>query len=107
MEIKTIKSTNISAFFDQLVQSGKVVIAPVLKKSGKVFFEPVTILQPDSDRLYPNSIFGQICRFPQSGRTFFLHKNGRHRRHQRSVGKHTRNRGLGDFAPATVRHSIT
>jgi len=41
MEIKTIKSANIPAFFDQLIQSGKVVIAPVLKKSGKVFFEPV------------------------------------------------------------------
>ena len=41
MEIKNIKSTNISAFFDQLIKSGKIVIAPVLKKSGKVFFEAV------------------------------------------------------------------
>jgi len=41
MEIKTILSTNIPSFFDQLVKSGKVVIAPVLKKSGKVFFEQV------------------------------------------------------------------
>ena len=41
MEIKNIKQTQIPAFFDQLIQSGKVVIAPVLKKSGKVFFEPV------------------------------------------------------------------
>jgi formate hydrogenlyase subunit 6/NADH:ubiquinone oxidoreductase subunit I len=41
MEIKKIKSTNIPSFFDQLIKSGKVVIAPVLKKSGKVFFESV------------------------------------------------------------------
>ena len=41
MEIKTIQSTDIPKFFDALVLSGKVVIAPVLKKSGKVFFERV------------------------------------------------------------------
>ena len=41
MEIKTINTTNISTFFNQLVQSGKIVIAPVLKKSGKIFFERV------------------------------------------------------------------
>jgi len=41
MEIKNIKSSDIPAFFDQLIGSGKVVLAPVLKKSGKVFFEPV------------------------------------------------------------------
>ena len=41
MEIKNIKSSDIPAFFDQLIKSGKVVIAPVLKKSGKVFFVEV------------------------------------------------------------------
>ena len=41
MEIKTITSVNILTFFNNLVKSGKVVVAPVLKKSGKVFFEPV------------------------------------------------------------------
>jgi len=41
MKIKTIPSANLSLFFDHLIQSGKLVIAPVLKKSGKVFFEPV------------------------------------------------------------------
>jgi ferredoxin len=41
MEIYNINSTNLPAFFDQLVKSGKVVVAPVLKKSGKVFFEAV------------------------------------------------------------------
>jgi len=41
MEIKTITSAHISTFFNSLVQSGKVVVAPVLKQSGKVFFEPV------------------------------------------------------------------
>ena len=41
MEIKNIKSSDIPAFFDQLIKSGKVVMAPVLKKSGKVFFEAV------------------------------------------------------------------
>ena len=50
MEIKNIKSTNIPAFFDQLIKSGKVVIAPVLKKSGKVFFEEVqSYSQIDTD----------------------------------------------------------
>jgi len=41
MEIKTITSANIPAFFNSLVKSGKVVVAPVLKKNGKVYFEPV------------------------------------------------------------------
>ena len=41
MIIKNIQSTDIPSFFNQLVQSGKVMIAPVLKKSGKVFFEQV------------------------------------------------------------------
>jgi len=41
MEIKTITSANISVFFNNLVKSGKVVVAPVLKQSGKVFFESV------------------------------------------------------------------
>lgn len=42
MELKTLSISNLPAFFDQLIRSGNVVIAPVLKKSGKVFFEPVT-----------------------------------------------------------------
>src|ERR1035437_6433635 len=41
MSIHNIKSSQLAEFFDQLIQSGKVVIAPVLKKSGKVFFESV------------------------------------------------------------------
>jgi len=41
MNIYNIKSSQLAAFFDQLIKSGKVVIAPVLKKSGKVFFEEV------------------------------------------------------------------
>src|SRR5665647_1525515 len=41
MEIKTITSTNLPSFFENLIKSGKIVIAPVLKQSGKVFFEPV------------------------------------------------------------------
>lgn len=42
MEIKTILSANIPAYFNGLVKSGKIVVAPVRKKSGKVFFEPVS-----------------------------------------------------------------
>lgn len=41
MEIKTITAANIPTFFNNLIQSGKVVVAPVLKKNGKVYFEPV------------------------------------------------------------------
>lgn len=41
MEIKTIIAANIPTFFNNLVKSGKVVVAPVLKKNGKVYFEPV------------------------------------------------------------------
>jgi ferredoxin len=41
MNTYNIKSSQLASFFDQLIQSGKVVIAPVLKKSGKVFFEAV------------------------------------------------------------------
>lgn len=37
-----IQSSALSEFFRQLIQSGKVLVAPVLKKSGKVFFEAVT-----------------------------------------------------------------
>lgn len=41
MEIKTIIAANIPTFFNNLVKSNKVVVAPVLKKNGKVYFEPV------------------------------------------------------------------
>jgi sulfhydrogenase subunit beta (sulfur reductase) len=41
MEIKVLSSANIQAFFEGLLQSGKIVVAPVLKQSGKVFFQPV------------------------------------------------------------------
>jgi len=41
MELKILTSANIPTFFNSLIQSGKVVVAPVLKKNGKVFFESV------------------------------------------------------------------
>lgn len=41
MEIKELSSANIRAFFESLIQSGKIVVAPVLKQSGKVFFQHV------------------------------------------------------------------
>ena len=41
METKLLKSSDIPTFFDNLIQSGKVIIAPVTKKGGKVFFERV------------------------------------------------------------------
>jgi len=41
MELKVLSSANISTFFNNLLQSGKVVVAPVLKKNGKVYFESV------------------------------------------------------------------
>jgi ferredoxin len=42
METKLLQSSDIKALFDNLIKSGKVIIAPVSKKSGKVFFERVT-----------------------------------------------------------------
>ena len=41
MELKILTSANIPTFFNNLLQSGKVVVAPVLKKNGKVYFESV------------------------------------------------------------------
>lgn len=41
MEIKELSSANIRAFFEKLLKSGKIIIAPVLKQSGKVFFQQV------------------------------------------------------------------
>ena len=38
METKLLKSSNVAALFDNLIKSGKIIVAPVLKKSGKVFF---------------------------------------------------------------------
>lgn len=41
MELKRISTSDISVFFDELLKARKVVVAPVLKQSGKVFFKPV------------------------------------------------------------------
>jgi sulfhydrogenase subunit beta (sulfur reductase) len=41
MNQKLISSANLQAFFEEFLRSGKIVIAPVLKQSGKVFFQPV------------------------------------------------------------------
>jgi formate hydrogenlyase subunit 6/NADH:ubiquinone oxidoreductase subunit I len=41
MDIRLISSANLQTFFEKLLQSGKTVVAPVLKQSGKVFFQPV------------------------------------------------------------------
>lgn len=42
MEIKEISSVNIRVFFEKLLQTGQIIIAPVLKQSGKVFFQQVS-----------------------------------------------------------------
>jgi sulfhydrogenase subunit beta (sulfur reductase) len=41
MNQKLIDTANLSDFFDELLRSGKIMIAPVLKQSGKVFFQIV------------------------------------------------------------------
>lgn len=41
MTTYNVQSSALSELFVRLIQSGKIVIAPVLKKSGKVFFETV------------------------------------------------------------------
>ena len=41
METKLLKSSDIPTLFDNLIKSGKVIIAPVTRQSGKVFFERV------------------------------------------------------------------
>lgn len=42
MELKIIALSDLAVFFDGLLQAGKVVVAPVRKQSGKVFFKPVS-----------------------------------------------------------------
>ena len=41
MELKLISTSDIAVFVDGLLKAGKVVVAPVLKQSGKVFFKPI------------------------------------------------------------------
>jgi len=41
METKLLKSSSCKELFDSILKSGTVIVAPVLKKSGKVFFEEV------------------------------------------------------------------
>jgi len=42
METKLLQSSDIPKLFDNLIKSGKVIIAPITKKSGKVFFERIS-----------------------------------------------------------------
>ena len=74
MEIKNIKLANLPVVFDQLIKSGKVVMAPVLKKSGKVFFRSRNCLRSGGYGLYSNRFFGQISCFSKSGRIIFVRK---------------------------------
>jgi sulfhydrogenase subunit beta (sulfur reductase) len=42
METKILESNQIDSFFEALRASGKIMVAPVRKQSGNVFFQPVT-----------------------------------------------------------------
>jgi ferredoxin len=75
MEIKNIKSTNIPAFFDQLIKSGKVVIAPVLKKSGKVFFEAVQSYDQVSTDYIQTGFSAKSVVFPKVEELFSFKKD--------------------------------
>lgn len=75
MEIKNIKSTNIPAFFDQLIQSGKVVVAPVLKKSGKVFFESVKSYSQVATDYIQTGFSAKSVVFPKVEELFSFVKN--------------------------------
>lgn len=74
MEIKTITSANLPSFFDNLIKSGKVVIAPVLKKSGKVFFEPVQFFDQIATNYIQTAFSAKSIVFPKVEELFSFTK---------------------------------
>lgn len=75
MNIYNLKSTNLPAFFDQLIKSGKVVIAPVLKKSGKVFFEAVQSYSQVATDYIQTGFSAKSVVFPKVEELFSFVKN--------------------------------
>jgi len=75
MEIKNIKLANLPAFFDQLIKSGKVVMAPVLKKSGKVFFEAVKSYDQMATDYIQTGFSAKSVVFPKVEELFSFEKN--------------------------------
>jgi len=77
MEIKTITTENIPTFFNNLVKSGKIVLAPVLKQSGKVFFEPVQSYDQVSTDYIQTAFSAKSVVFPKVEELFsYVRKDG-------------------------------
>jgi len=77
MEITTITSENIPTFFNNLVKSGKVLVAPVLKQSGKVFFEPVQSYDQVSTDYIQTAFSAKSVVFPKVEELFsYVRKEG-------------------------------
>jgi formate hydrogenlyase subunit 6/NADH:ubiquinone oxidoreductase subunit I len=75
MNTYNIKSSQLASFFDQLIQSGKVVIAPVLKKSGKVFFEAVKSYDQVATDYIQTGFSAKSVVFPKVEELFSFVKN--------------------------------
>jgi formate hydrogenlyase subunit 6/NADH:ubiquinone oxidoreductase subunit I len=75
MNTYNIKSSQLASFFDQLIQSGKVVIAPVVKKSGKVFFEAVKSYDQVATDYIQTGFSAKSVVFPKVEELFSFVKN--------------------------------
>lgn len=75
MNIYNIKSSQLAEFFNQLIASGKVVIAPVLKKSGKVFFEAVQLYDQVSTDYIQTGFSAKSVVFPKVEELFSFKKD--------------------------------
>lgn len=65
MELKILSKENIPTFFNNLIQSGKIVVAPVLKQSGKVFFESVQSYDQVSTEYIQTTFSAKAVVFPK------------------------------------------
>ncbi len=77
MEIKEITSSNISAFFDCLLKSGSIIVAPVQKQSGKIFFQPVSSFEEVAKDYIQTTFSPKSMVFPKVEELFsFTRKDG-------------------------------
>jgi len=77
MEQSLISSANLQAFFETLLQSGRIVVAPVLKQSGKVFFQPVQAYSEVATDYIQTAFSAKSVVFPKVETLFsFVRKDG-------------------------------
>lgn len=74
METYRIKSTDLPLFFNSLNQSGPI-IAPVLKSSGKVFFQPVNDWSEVAADYIQTAFSAKEVVFPRVEELFSFHRN--------------------------------